>query len=479
MTNLLNLSGALTNISGSLTAGSVEADSATNGGTVSVTNDMTLTTDLANTKDVTVGGALSAANIDNGTGKLSASAITATALTANNGTVDVTNDMTLTGDLANSKDVTVGGALSAAGIQNAGTLEAAGIEGVSLDNSGTVEVAGTTTLTGDAVNSGQLTAHGSLTVGGAFSNSGTVQLFAAENSWDGSKSDMDGAVSYAGADQSVVADDYQDLTIGGEGVKLFAAGSTTGVSGTFRVDGGSDYSAPLTLDSDGVWELDVTGSVETFRNVAIRNSNAVTALTVDDSNVSLGGNSGWTIVLAVPADLVLAGTPIEEGDPLSTSTIPAFKVQTARGETLTGTAVFTDGEYEPKASESGDAFAVTPTIGGDKTYQFNVELTATVEVVSMGGGADEYKDSSAKFRTVDSQNQENRRMLQSVFERIAPQEEDSRMDIGPADYYGHDSDAMDIMSMDISFFDSNIYRRADIFRDGIDEDLEELLNPAN
>ena len=584
VTNLLNLSGALTNISGSLTAGSVEADSATNGGTVSVTNDMTLTADLANTKDVTVGGALSAANIsngdgklsaraitataltanngtvdvtndmtltadlansaevsvggkltaqtisagtalraaevegaslsndsgtvsvtndmtltgdlantkdvtvggalsaaniDNGTGKLSASAITATALIANNGTVDVTNDMTLTGDLANTKDVTVGGALSAAGIQNAGTLEAAGIEGVSLDNSGTVEVAGTTTLTGDAVNSGQLTAHGSLTVGGAFSNSGTVQLFAAENSWDGSKSDMDGAVSYAGADQSVVADDYQDLTIGGEGVKLFAAGSTTGVSGTFRVDGGSDYSAPLTLDSDGVWKLDVTGSVETFRNVAIRNSNAVTALTVDDSNVSLGGNSGWTIVLAVPADLVLAGTPIEEGDPLSTSTIPAFKVQTARGETLTGTAVFTDGEYEPKASESGDAFAVTPTIGGDKTYQFNMELTATVEVVSMGGGADEYKDSSAKFRTVDSQNQENRRMLQSVFERIAPQEEDSRMDIGPVDYYGHDSDAMDLMSMDISFFDSNIYRRADIFRDGIDEDLEELLNPAN
>ena len=479
VTNLLKLSGALTNISGSLTAGSVEADSATNGGTVDVTNDMALTGDLVNTKDVTVGGALSAVNIDNGTGKLSASAITATALTANNGTVSVTNDMTLKGDLANSKDVTIGGALSAAGIQNAGTLEAAGIEGVSLDNSGTVEVAGTTTLTGDAVNSGQLTAHGSLTVGGAFSNSGTVQLFAAENSWDGSKSDMDGAVSYAGADQSVVADDYQDLTIGGEGVKLFAAGSTTGVSGTFRVDGGSDYSAPLTLDSDGVWELDVTGSVETFRNVAIRNSSAVTALTVDDSNVSLGGNSGWTIVLAVPADLVLAGTPIEEGDPLSTSTIPAFKVQTARGETLTGTAVFTDGEYEPKASESGDAFAVTPTIGGDKTYQFNVELTATVEVVSMGGGADEYKDSSAKFRTVDSQNQENRRMLQSVFERIAPQEEDSRMDIGPVDYYGHDSDAMDLMSMDISFFDSNIYRRADIFRDGIDEDLEELLNPAN
>ena len=470
----------ISNGDGKLSASAITATALTaNNGTVDVTNDMTLTGDLANTKDITVGGALSAANISNGDGKLSASEITATALTANNGTVDVTNDMTLTGDLANSKDVTVGGALSAAGIQNAGTLEAAGIEGVSLDNSGTVEVAGTTTLTGDAVNSGQLTAHGSLTVGGAFSNSGTVQLFAAENSWDGSKSDMDGAVSYAGADQSVVADDYQDLTIGGEGVKLFAAGSTTGVSGTFRVDGGSDYSAPLTLDSDGVWELDVTGSVETFRNVAIRNSSAVTALTVDDSNVSLGGNSGWTIVLAVPADLVLAGTPIEEGDPLSTSTIPAFKVQTARGETLTGTAVFTDGEYEPKASESGDAFAVTPTIGGDKTYQFNVELTATVEVVSMGGGADEYKDSSAKFRTVDSQNQENRRMLQSVFERIAPQEEDSRMDIGPVDYYGHDSDAMDLMSMDISFFDSNIYRRADIFRDGIDEDLEELLNPAN
>ena len=468
------------NGTGALTANSITATALTaNNGTVDVTNDMTLTADLANTKDVTVGGALSAANIDNGTGKLSASAITAAAVTANAGSIAATNDMTLTGDLANSKDVTVGGALSAAGIQNAGTLEAAGIEGVSLDNSGTVEVAGTTTLTGDAVNSGQLTAHGSLTVGGAFSNSGTVQLFAAENSWDGSKSDMDGAVSYAGADQSVVADDYQDLTIGGEGVKLFAAGSTTGVSGTFRVDGGSDYSAPLTLDSDGVWELDVTGSVETFRNVAIRNSSAVTALTVDDSNVSLGGNSGWTIVLAVPADLVLAGTPIEEGDPLSTSTIPAFKVQTARGETLTGTAVFTDGEYEPKASESGDAFAVTPTIGGDKTYQFNMELTATVEVVSMGGGADEYKDSSAKFRTVDSQNQENRRMLQSVFERIAPQEEDSRMDIGPVDYYGHDSDAMDLMSMDISFFDSNIYRRADIFRDGIDEDLEELLNPAN
>ncbi|KIX13086.1 autotransporter domain-containing protein [Dethiosulfatarculus sandiegensis] len=305
-----------TSITGALNAGRLDnSGTAYVSGTATINGDATLSGDVANagTLDVSSGGALSAANLNNsgradinGRANINGGVTNSGGLTVgeggtlvvdsldNSGTAYVSGTANINGTTTNSGTLGVGGTMTTGSLANIGRTSITGaLNAGRLDNSGTAYVSGTANISGTTTNSGTLSVGGTMTTG-SLSNTGYAAISGiAEISGDTGNSGrmtVNGTLTTARLTNSG--------TLGGSGTingvivnqGLISPGNSIG---TLHVGGAATFEPGSTL----VAELDSTGlcdQLDASGPVTINGGTISTAV----SKALYADGHAWTIISA-------------------------------------------------------------------------------------------------------------------------------------------------------------------------------------
>lgn len=264
-------------------------------GTVSWTDNNPTTKQDVGTISITAGTSTPVINLGS-----SVAASTVTVAASHTLGLNGANTLTLTG--TTGTPLSVSGSLTA----STGTIAYTGDNGggnttianlsyynLTLSNgSETFAMPSTGTVTNDLlISSGTfLSSSGTLTIGGNFTNNGTFTHNSGTVAFnDNTKTS---ALSYSAATT------WNNLSVTTAGKALqFDNADQTNVSGTLTLTGGNCTTGRVFLDStvnDDQWAINATGSVS-ISYVDVEDSNAVAALTANDSTAANGNNTNWTV----------------------------------------------------------------------------------------------------------------------------------------------------------------------------------------
>ena len=330
--------------------------------------------DLTVDANAEAAGAVTAATVTvNADKSLEAKELAASGDVTANGTLTVTDDLTVGGDLAANADVTVNGNATVTGDLNANANVTVGgnatVSG-NMNANANVTVDGNVSVDGaTAVASGvTLDLNGAAADLGTISNSGAITVSGDMTSSNAADASM-GDVTYDGADgQQIAAGTYDDLTVDSDAE---AAGAVSAATVTVNAD--------KSLKAE---DLTTTGNVTADGAITVTDDLTVGGDLAANADVKVNGDATVTGDLNANADVTVDGNATVSGN-----------AATAAGTTLTVGGDFAADDFTANgtadiignATVSGDLNAnADVTVGGNATVTGDV-TTAADTVLSVGG----------------------------------------------------------------------------------------------
>ncbi|MFA4917509.1 MAG: Ig-like domain-containing protein, partial [Syntrophales bacterium] len=188
----------------------------------------------------------------------------------NNGIINATTTLAGTGTLTNSAigTLNIGGLCPLDNLANAGTINHSGTDAITtalakFTNTGTINISGSGTITGITNNAGGIVNHSGSSTITSFNNATSTSTLNISATTVPTITTLtaivDGnTVNYNGADQTIKATTYNNLTTSGSGTKT--AGGVITINGNLSVGPGTILSTANSVNAGGDWVVDGTFS---------------------------------------------------------------------------------------------------------------------------------------------------------------------------------------------------------------------------